>query len=687
MNYGYFDNEPREYVITRPDTPSPWINFLGNGEYGGFISNNAGGMSYHKDPNSRRITRYKYNNLPFDRPGRYIYLRDMETDEYWSPSWQPVMKKLDEYECRHGLGYTIIKGVYSGIEAHTTYFVPVGKDYEIWKMRIKNNTSKERHLKVFTYVEFSYPHASLDLMCDWPRMLFNADCNDSVILFEAMTDAFYPYISINMEVEGYDCSLEKFIGAYRSESNPIAVENGFCTNSDISSENAVGGLCCPLKLAAGEEKTIAVVLGFSENKETAKDESKKNLNLNIIEKDFGELKEYWNRYLSKIRFTTPDKEVNLMLNTWNQYQCKTTFDWSRFISLYERGIDRGLGFRDSMQDVLGVVHAIPEKVKQRIVDLLSIQNKRGDAMSVLYPATKKAQGGGRSDDHIWSVFSVCNYIKETGDIDFLNEMVPFYDGGEGTVLEHLENSIKFTMNNLGTHGIPLLLLSDWNDTLASINAKGGSESVFVFFQLGHAVYELMYLYRHYGYEEKLEWASEVYDYCKLKLDMVWDGKWFLRAFNSYGEKFGTAEDQYNRIFLNPQSWAVLSRLPSREQAVSALDAVRENLKTDLGLITHFPAPNFYDTERKAYMPCAAGTKENGGIFYHANTWAIIAETILGRNEYAFEYYRNTLPCKRNYIADVCKIEPYVYASHIFGKQHPRFGEGTNSWLTGTASWM
>jgi len=376
-----------------------------------------------------------------------------------------------------------------------------------------------------------------------------------------------------------------------------------------------------------------------------------------------------------------------MLNIWNQYQCKTTFDWSRFISLYERGIDRGLGFRDSMQDILGVVHAIPEKVKARIKDLLSIQNKSGDAMSVLYPATGEAQGGGRSDDHLWSVFSVCTYIRETGDVEFLNESVPYYDGGEGTVLEHLENALKFTMNNLGTHGIPLLLRSDWNDTLASINAKGGSESVFVFFQLAHAAYEMILLYKHYGFEEKLQWAVEIYDYCKSKLDVIWDGKWFIRAFNSYGEKFGTAEDPYNRIFLNPQTWAILSRLPSAEQAVSALDAVYEYLNTDFGLIANYPAPNFFDIERKAYMPCAAGTKENGGIFYHTNTWAIIAEVILGRNERAFEYYRNALPCRRNEISDICRIEPYVYASHIFGKQHPRFGEGTNSWLTGTASWM
>ncbi len=688
VHYGYFDNQNREYVITRPDTPTPWINFLGNGEYGGFISNNAGGMSYYKDPNSKRITRYKYNNLPADRPGRYIYLKDMKTGEYWSPTWQPVMKTPDSYECRHGLGYTAISSSYGGIETQITYFVPVGKDHEVWKVKIRNNSGKELSLKTFTYVEFSYHTASLDLMCDWPRMLFNADFKEGFIVFESMTaEAFYPYIGTNAGVEGYDCSLEKFIGAYRSESNPIALENGKCSNSRVSSDNAVGAMCCPVNLKSGEEKAFVVVLGFSENKETAVQKGRENLDERQIEKDFDELRAYWDNFLSHASFSTPDDNVNLMLNIWNQYQCKTTFDWSRFISLYERGIDRGLGFRDSMQDILGVVHAIPDKVKARIKDLLSIQFKKGDAMSVLYPADRKACGGGRSDDHLWSVFSVCTYIRETGDREFLNETVPYYDGGEGTVLEHLENAVKFTVDNPGEHGIPLLLLSDWNDTLASINKKGGSESIFVFFQLAHAVYELLLLYRQYGYTEKERRASEIYAYCKSKLDIIWDGKWFLRAFNSCGEKYGTADDEFNRIFLNPQTWAVMSRLPTEEQAHSALDAVHENLMTEFGLLTHYPAADFYDVEKKAYMPCAAGTKENGGIFYHTNAWAVIAEVLLGRNEHAFEYYSTALPCRRNGISDLCRIEPYVYASHIFGKQHPEFGAGTNSWLTGTAAWM
>lgn len=689
MRYGYFDNNAKEYVIIRPDTPTPWINYLGNGGYSGIISNTAGGMSFHKDPNYRRVTRYKFNNLPVDRPGRYVYIRDMDSNEYWSPSWQPVMKELDEYECRHGMGYTIIKGTYSGITSQTTYYVPLNKDYEVWKMKIMNNSPRTRDLKLFTYVEFSYYNAMPDILCDWPRMLFSAQYRDGMIIFDPVSqfDPLIIYFGTNLEVEGYDCSLEKYIGPYRSESNPIVVENGKCTDSDMISDNAVGGLCCPLKLEAGEERTVVFVLGVSESKESAYTDAKKALDIDEIDKDFIELKKSWEAYMSKMRFHTPDQDVNTMLNIWNQYQCKTTFDWSRFISFYERGVDRGIGFRDSVQDTLGVMYTVPEQAKERLKELLSIQLKRGDAMSVYYPATKTAMGGGRSDDHLWTVFSVCTYIKETGDKEFLNEIVPFYDEGEGTVLEHLENGIKFTMEHLGSHGIPLWLTSDWNDSMQAINLKGGAESVFVFFQLAHAVKELIELYRHYGYEERLKWANDIYDYCKSKLDTVWDGKWFIRAFNSKGEKVGTDEDPFNKIFLNPQSWAVMSGLPSREKAITAFDSVREYLVTELGIIINYPAADFFDPERKGYIPFPPGSRENGGIFFHANTWAIIAETMLGRNDYAFEYYRNMLPGRRNDIADLCRVEPYVYCQNMLGKEHPRFGAGYNSWLSGTAAWI
>lgn len=689
MRYGYFDNEAKEYVITRPDTPTPWINYLGNGGYSAIISNCAGGMSFHRDANYRRVTRYRFNGVPADRPGKYIYLRDMDSGEYWSPSWQPVMKPLDEYECRHGMGYTKIKGTYSGISAETTYFIPIGKDYELWIMKIKNNSLEERNLKVFTYIEFSWHEALRDNICDWPRKLFDARFMDGFIVFDPLIEGepLFSYFGTNQDIEGYDCCRDKYLGLYHTESNPVAVETGKCSNSSIVSDNACGGLCCPLKLAGGEERTVVFVLGVSESRETAASKGRKALDMKVMECDFQKLKQSWEELLSKMNFKTPDEDVNLMLNTWHQYQCKTTFDWSRFISFYERGVDRGIGFRDSMQDVLGVMHTIPEKAKARIIELLSIQYKRGDAMSVYYPATKKAQGGGRSDDHLWSVFSVCSYVRETGNVQFLGEQVPYYDGGEGTVLEHLENGIKFTMNNLGSHGIPLMLNSDWNDTIISINKKGGSESVFVFFQLAHAVKELILLYRHYGFEDKLKWAGEVCDYCRSKLDAVWDGDWFIRAFNSKGEKYGSHKDEFNKIFLNPQSWAVLSGICTDEQAIAALDSVRKYLSTELGVMANYPATSTFDPEKKLYFWNPAGWAENGGIFNHTNTWIIIAEAMMRRNENAYEYYKNILPSKRNDIADICMVEPYVYCQSMNSLQHVSPRVANNSWLTGTVSWM
>ena len=697
MNYGYFDDENREYVITRPDTPTPWINYLGQGGYSGIISNTAGGTSFDKDPHYRRVIRYKFNNLPIDRSGRYLYIRDMESGEYWSSTWQPVLKDLDLYECRHGMGYTKIKGVYKDIEAETLYFVPVGKSYEVWHFKIKNNSNEKRELQVFSYLEFAFPNTLHDLNGDWTRMKNHGEFKDNVVIIDTFTQfrdsnpsCAEPllYFATNAEVEGYDLSLEKFIGPYRSETNPIAVVNGKCSNSDIYSDYAVGGLCCPITLMPGEEKELCFVLGASDIKDTIVDEAKKALDANVIHKDFQDLKKYWEEYLSTFKIITPDKETNRFLNIWNKYQCKMTFDWSRYISFYERGLDRGFGFRDSMQDPLGILFTAPDQAKERMKMLLKIQKQRGDALSVYYPYSDKAEGGGRSDDHLWSIFSVCSYIKETGDLGFLDEMLPYHDGGEGTVLEHIENAVKFTLNMNGPHGIPLLLKNDWNDSLSPIADMGGSvESVFVFFQLGHGIKELIALYEYVGNDEKKQWAQTVYQELKSKLEVLWDGKWFLRAFDKYGRKFGTSEDECNRIFLNPQSWAVLSGLPTEEMMIKSFDSVREYLKTDYGLMLNYPAPNCFDFEKKYYIGFPAGARENGGIFYHSNPWAIMAETILGRNDYAFEYYKAMLPSKRNDVVDVTRVEPYVYCQNMLSSQHPRYGACYNSWLSGTAAWV
>ena len=693
MTYGYFDNANKEYVITRPDTPTPWMNYLGKGGFSGIISNTAGGLCFDADPSNRRVMRYKFNNLPKDRPGRYLYIRDEETGEYWSPTWQPVLKDLQHYECRHGLGYTVITGTYNDVKTTISYCVPRGKSYELWQVSMENLSDKPKKLKIFSYIEFSWADAKYDTLSHWPCMAFAADFDRNKIVVDTgiqqlTADPMQSYISTDLDVDGYDCSLSKFIGAYRGESNPIVLEKGMCTNSSMYSNNCVGVLSSSIELTSGETKNFNYTVGSVSNKNNIDPQIADAFSKRTTTDCIKEIKADWEDYCSKLIVNTPDSDMNSMLNIWNAYQAKTTFDWSRFISFYERGADRGLGFRDSMQDVLGIMHAEPEKAKERIKLLLSIQRSNGNADKVIFPSTKKTTPGGRSDDHLWSIFSVCNYIKETGDNAFIDETVPYLDGGEDTVIGHLERGMEFTMSNLGVHGIPLTLEGDWNDSLR-INWMGrqGSESAFVFFQLAHAAYELIELYTYLGLTERMEKIRKIYAYCQSNSDILWDGEWFIRAFDSYGKKHGTNDDENYKIYLNSQTWSVLSRLPDDKKANKAMDSMMKYLYTKNGLTTCFPAVDGFDFDKRAYFLFPAGARENAGIFFHSNTWAIIAHTMLGRGDEAFKCYSNISPVNRNDTADLNLTEPYVYSQTMIAPPHPEAGMCVNSWLTGTASWI
>lgn len=692
MNYGYFDNQNKEYVITRPDTPTPWMNYLGNGGFSGMISNNAGGLLFDGDPGNRRLTRYKYNNLPMDRPGRYLYIRDMDTGEYWSAAWQPVMKPYEAYECRHGLGYTTIRTQTNGIETEITYYIPQGKKYEIWNGRIRNLSGRPRHLKLFSYMEFSYFNASVDVTAEWARYEMLCDCQDGIIICDSAvevcpTGMMYGVMGTSLPVEGYDCYRDRFIGLYRSESNPLAVELGQSGNTHVGADQICGSLSSSVMLDTDAQVDFRYTVGIVDHRSKAAEMVREATDADLAAAALARIRSSWKTHLQYCQVKTPDEDMNTMLNIWHAYQCKMTFDWSRFISYYERGIVRGWGFRDSMQDVLGVMHALAPEARERIKTLLSIQASNGNARTVYYPATGQSIGGGRSDDHIWSIFSVCTYLRETGDYGFLKENVAWVDGGEGTVEEHLIRGLEFTRQNLGDHGIPNFLNSDWNDSICLINKDRKAESAFVFFQAAHAAYELVQLYTHLKDAQRLAWAQEYYEWCRQTYLVLWDGKWFLRAYLSTGEKFGTDEDEENKIFLNPQSWAVLSRLPSAQQSNSAMDEVFSRLFCKFGLISHAPASSKYFPEKKSFMAFPRGIKENGGVFCHANTWAVIAETLLGRDNEAFEIYRSSIPARRNDLAEQTLIEPYVYGSAQLGPDHERFGAGSNSWLTGTASWM
>ena len=689
MNYGYFDVEKREYVITRPDTPSPWINYLGFGGFGSFISNNGGGLMFDGDPGKRRLTRYHYNRMPVDRPGRYVYIRDMDSSDYWSAVWQPVMKECEFYECRHGLSYTIIKTRYSGIETEMKVYIPEGRSYEVWECKIKNLSGKDRNLKLFPYVEFSYHNALIDNMMEWARYGMTCTYENGAIVFDTESErqgfGLYGFMGTTLEKDGFDCARDKFIGPYRSEQNPIAVERGACSDIEINADQSCAALSCPLSLSDGDEKRFIISVGAAHKRDEIDSLLKTALDFDIADDDFNKIKERWDNHLQFCQVKTPDEDMNKMLNIWHAYQCFTTFNWSRFVSFYERGSDRGWGFRDSMQDVLGVMHVMPEKAKERIKTLLKIQCSNGNAKAVLYPSTGETNGGGRSDDHLWSVYSVCTYIKETGDYAFLDEIIPYEDGGEGTVYEHMIKGLEFTRENVGEHGIPKFLFCDWNDSLADIGKDGKAESAFVFFQAATMAYELKCLLEHMG--RNTDFIDDYYNWCNSQYKKLWDGKWFIRAFTDDGRKYGTDEDEYNKIFLNPQSWAVLSHLPTEEESNSAFDNVNKYLLCKFGYISHFPASSGFDREKKDFFGLHSGIKENGGVFCHASTWSVIAQAILKRNEDAFRIYKATLPCERNDVSDVTLIEPYVYASALLGPSHERFGAGSNSWLTGTASWM
>jgi cellobiose phosphorylase len=443
MSYGHFSRDGKEYVITRPDTPTPWINYLGDSEYCAMISNTAGGYSFHLDPRDRRVLRYRYNNLPMDRPGRYLYIRDNGTGEYWSPTWQPVAKELSAYECRHGLGYTVISSTYQGVAAKVTYFVPLGENLEIWMLTLKNTSRKGREMTVFSYAEFCLWQATGDQTdLQYRQGLAEAKLEDGVIFFNLHDlSTGYAYFASNGRVNGYDCNREKFIGRYRSESNPAAVERGQCFNSEAKGGNPVAVTSNSVKLSPGETETIIFVLGVAKEKPEAKKCVQKFGQKATVDAELRKLKEHWSNYLGSFVADTPDAEFNLTVNIWNPYQCRTTFDWSRYVSLYETGIGRGMGFRDSNQDTLGVVHAFPQRVRQRILDLAKNQFESGKAYHIYYPITgeggypdyAKPQMQFFSDDHLWLILAVCEYIKETGDMTVLDEKAKFVDGSTASL--------------------------------------------------------------------------------------------------------------------------------------------------------------------------------------------------------------------------------------------------------------
>jgi len=688
----YFDNENKEFVMLNPVTPTPWLNYLGVDDYCSIISNNAGGYSFYKSPKSFRILRYRYNNIPMDRPGRYIYIK--EGDDFWSTSWLPTKKDLNKYKYKsvHGLGYTKIFCEHNGLNSEVLYFVPLKENLELWVLTIENKTKKPRKLDIFSYAEFCLFDAIGDLTdLQYILNIARTDLTKDEILdyncLFAGGESKEVFAFSTEKVKSFDGDREVFIGEFNDESAPAAVLRGKCFNSVLRGGNPIAAFHHQIVLKPLSKKVVVFCIGVGKaNKEGVKYKNKYS-DLNNVENEYKKLKNYWEEILNKFQVETPDKNFNTIFNIWLQYQCHTTFKWSRSASYYETGTHRdGLGYRDSNQDILSIIHAEPQRVRNRILALGSAIYKEGCACHTFQPITNTGTGGtDYSDDHLWFVLSVTSYIKETGDFSILDEEIPFFDGGSSTVFERLKVVLNYGLKQRGQHGLSLSLRADWNDCL---NLEYGGESVWTTQLLYKALKEFVELCKYLGKKEDTEIYEKYMNEVKESFDKYcWDGKWYLCAYTKDNEKIGTVNEKYCKIYLNTNSWAVLSGIGEEEKNKVALDNVYKYLYTKYGLKLFWPAYKEFDKRVGAMSSFIPGLKENASIFCHSNTWVVIAECIMNNSERAYKYFDSLNPVHRIKNPQIAKVEPYVYCQMIASDDHPQFGLGRNSWLTGTASWM
>ncbi|MEK7375617.1 MAG: glycosyl transferase, partial [Candidatus Margulisiibacteriota bacterium] len=593
------------------------------------------------------------------------------------------------YECRHGLGYTIITASYKGIQTKTTYFVPLGQTCEIWMMEIKNQGLQERSLGIFSFVEFCLWDALND-MTDYQYNLNIGETEvEGSIIYNLsryrVEKSYFAYFSAGMPLAGYDTQREDFLGRYGDLSAPRAVVENKSNGSIASGWAPVGSHNIQMSLKSGETKTVIFVLGYSEDRKEAKAVSAKYSKKEEVEKDLLKLKKTWEVNLSKLEVKTPDEDLNMMLNVWNQYQCRTTFNWSRSASYYEAGIGRGMGFRDSNQDTMGFVYQIPEGVKQRIMDLASTQFEEGDASHQYSPLTKKGNGRGYSDDHLWLVYSVAAYIKETGNLKFLSQKVSYESGKKGTMYEHLVKAVNYSLKHIGPHGLPLAGFADWNDCLNMIGPKKQAESVMVAQMLAGALLEVSRMAALIKKKADAKKYEKLFQKVKDKINKTsWDGKWYVRAYDDNKKAVGSKKNTEGKIFLETQGWALIGGVADHDRAIRCLDSVKDLLATEHGILILQPSFSKFYHQLGSISIYPPGLKENGAIFCHPNPWIVIAECMMGRGNRAFEYYKSVLPPSKD--PDVRKTEPYVYCQMIAGRDHKDFGEGKNAWLTGSACW-
>jgi cellobiose phosphorylase len=724
MKYGFFDDHNREYVITEPATPYPWINYLGSHDYFSLLSNTAGGYSFYRDARLRRLTRYRYNNVPVDTGGRYFYIKEGET--LWNPGWKPAKTRLDSYECRHGMGYSRITGMKNKLEAETTFLVPAdGSNVEMQKLVLRNTGTETKTFQLYSFMEFCLWNAWDD------QTNFQRNFNTGEVEVHGPTiyhkteyrerRNHYAWYHASETPQGFDTDRETFTGLYNSYENPDQVMQGTSGNSLASGWSPVASHRFDITLKAGEEKALVFLLGYTEVDPSHKWESPGRINRTPAEKmqkDYGsvaafdkalaELKTHWQNLLSRFSVYTPDEKVNRMVNIWNQYQCTVTYNMARSASYFESGIGRGIGFRDTSQDMLGCVHQFPQRVKTRLLDVASTQFSDGSAYHQFQPLTKKGNadvGGNFNDDPLWLIMGISRYIKETGDFSILNEKVAFddYPDVPETMAIHLERSFSFTQNNLGPHGLPLIGRADWNDCLnlncfsenpddsfqTTTNKKGDTaESLMIAGMFSYIGEEYAQLLEQTGKPEAAaEARAAVEKMNKAVEEAGWDGEWFLRAYDALGGKIGSKENRDGQIFIESQGFCSMARIGAdKGWPRKALDSVEKKLATDHGIMMLQPAYKEYHLELGEISSYPPGYKENAGIFCHNNPWIMIGEAMEKRGDKVFDYYSRICPAFREDISDIHRTEPYAYSQMIAGRDAVNHGEAKNSWLTGTASW-
>ncbi len=708
--YGFFTEDKKEFVITNPRTPRPWFNYMWNDNYAGLISHTGGGFSYFITPRDNRLTRMRYNSLPWDRPGRYVIIKDVEKNIFWSLSWAPTIEqRYDKYECHHGLGYTKIITEINGIRGEITYFVPSDVNAEIWRVSLINLTNKKRKLEIYSFVELLMGNALNDLINQpndkhFTEITFDKKnstlvatrrywvLNKKVSVAQPNLDWKYKILfTQTLPITGFDGSLDNFIGKWRSEANPESIETGKMKNTEITAGDPIAALQSKFTLNTNEQKDFAVIFAIAPKEIISPFQHldwNNLIKIETIDKKFEELKLKWNNYLSVVHTNTPDEKFNTMINVWNQYQAAVTFDMARNSGYYHGGLLFGTGIRDQFQDILGVVMTNPERVRERILNALRFQFNDGSTLHNYFKLTDWGEKTNHSDTPLWIPFGIVEYLNETADLSILDEEVQYYDSGKGSVYEHLIRAIDFCISATSPRGIPKIMNGDWNDTLDKVGPEGKGETIWGAFFLAYVIKKTFELL-------KIKDDAETYkrwmlEYVKLKTitnEVAWDGDWYIRAFKDDGSPLGTKSAKQGKIFINAQTWSVISGCATKERGNQSLASVKKYLAKPNGIQICYPSYTEVEENVGLISRCVPGKKENGAIFNHASSWFVLASIINGDIDYAYDIYSRMLPLNSSKRIDTYEVEPYVFAEYVTSPDHPTEGQASHSWLTGTAVWM